>query len=869
MQEKYILANNLNANELCRSLAKNNVNTLGLRIVNSLEFAEICLNKSNISLSKQHISRMRQASLIYSFLNKINYFQSASFNDALNLADAINLIRLYCVENNDLTYIKKALLKGKFSDKNSAIIEVLNKYLDKLKLLNLIDTPGLIKYVIDNAKPIYKAEIITIKEFKYSPLEEQMFVSLSNNNCKNISFKRLFENSNEKVKQINFVEAYGSTNEIEHIIADIFKNHKVDKSVIAVAKPEQYVQLIYDMCKRYDIDVCFSCGLSITNSTAAKLLKLLLVWDGAGQHGIDCAKELFLSSAIDWNMLIDDKLDFLKKQKIAEFFGQLQLNCNKQYNDDSINNYLSKLNNDINNGDKRSKDEAKEKLELINYVDKIRPALEKGIFDFLKNYTYIRQGELGSLDEAALCSMIDIYDTFYEFNADKSFGEIADLMLKQNIWRKISKEGCLFVTNLEGLFSCARENIYICGLSADEFPGNPRENYLLLDEDLENLNRDCSYLPSSKNKIKQNIDTFENCLKLVKCISNSITLSYSSYDLASLKNKNASSTLLSFFDNEKPNKDFYQECKHANYFDEHLSASSYIGKNYTLGQELGFVNLHDDVINEDLLDRKWSATEVENYFLCPRKFYLLNVLKLPETEKHDVFEVIDAASLGSLAHKMMEILSLEKIDNNGKILFEKSEFLKKCEDAFDEYLLTVPGKEEIAKQREKKSFINMMDTAFDVDKSILNNVLAKEIWYSGKHYSGVRLHGYPDRVEKNSDGTKIVVDFKTSRSPKQKEADVKTCLQTMIYAWLISQKNDGIKEFLCEYRMLRLGTKISCFANEDSFKQLDELIETFAEALKNKKFPRNPGSNNTNCTYCTMADICNWHQDCEQGGKHE
>ena len=100
----------------------------------------------------------------------------------------------------------------------------------------------------------------------------------------------------------------------------------------------------------------------------------------------------------------------------------------------------------------------------------------------------------------------------------------------------------------------------------------------------------------------------------------------------------------------------------------------------------------------------------------------------------------------------------------------------------------------------------MMAAAFDADPG--NEILSAEEEYRMLHPSGIKLRGYPDRIERIGDGSCVVVDFKTKRSTEHKKDDIDTCLQVVIYAWMCEQA--GIPVSSCEYRYLRKRLAVTC-----------------------------------------------------------
>ena len=70
----------------------------------------------------------------------------------------------------------------------------------------------------------------------------------------------------------------------------------------------------------------------------------------------------------------------------------------------------------------------------------------------------------------------------------------------------------------------------------------------------------------------------------------------------------------------------------------------------------------------------------------------------------------------------------------------------------------------------------------------------------------IRFVGSFDRLEKNNFGNYILVDYKTGSSIKHKEDDVISCIQGLLYAYMI-EKELGIKVSRCEFRYPFVGNK--------------------------------------------------------------
>ena len=247
------------------------------------------------------------------------------------------------------------------------------------------------------------------------------------------------------------------------------------------------------------------------------------------------------------------------------------------------------------------------------------------------------------------------------------------------------------------------------------------------------------------------------------------------------------------------------------------------------------------------LERAWSPSALDIFFQCPRRFYLTKVLWLPEDEPDDPFMVLSAADIGTLAHAMMEELAAKDMP--------KADFLKLSEKAFNDFLVGRPPIHEDDADKERKEFLKMMDSAYDQDPH--NEVISAEEEYTYDHPSGVKLHGFPDRVEKDKDGNLIIADFKSGRTITHIKNDIDTCFQVVVYAWLLEQAGTDISR--CDYRYLRKNRTITCDYNDDMKNKLNEKLVQFKTAVETNDFPRN--ENETSCKYCKMRDICLWEGD--------
>lgn len=816
MRETIILTNKVNAIELCRSLSLYGCPTMGYRVFNAVELAKYALNRSNIVYDKRIINSSEKSSIIFSFINKIDYFRNASYVDACNLAGVFDIIQRSIIEQNILECAKERLLTENFVEKNDAIFKAFNFYLNFLKGNNLTDPWEFVRFALFNASTI-DAKFLYMQEFNLSNLELEFLKVLSNDSAQKINFCTLFNHNSSFADNGKVIKAYGAINELEYVIDNIYSNFDIDDCIIVVTDTKKYGQLLYSMAKQYKIPMTFSFGISINNTNPCILLRSLLNWDGPGYNCVDSLYELFNNQALNINLLFSDLgyeglPDNATIKNISQYCGNLKLSTNKDSNKFKLNN----LDN---------------KHEFYSVAVKLSNIFEKGIVPFLKKYTLIRDD---SLDDVSLSYIINEIDTFNKYNIDSDFKKAISRIMSHNLGHELSAPGHIHVSTLEQLFSSPRKNVYFCGLSSKEFPGKNKENYLLLDSDLENFDRRIL----SDNLLLHKIKLFEYATSFLKALSCDQQYLYSYYDLSELKEQNASSVLYKIVDD-------FDTCKCIDYFDAKISGSRLLLKKYISGTEINY----DDTfvqpqVNENLMEKSWSFSAIDTYLSCPRKFYYQYVLKVPQIEDTDPFEVLNAAEIGIIAHEMMKYLSKNNVDKNN--------FLDLCNNSFNDFLKNKPALIQSKSDNERNDFINMMSSAYDFNASIGNKSILYESNIDAVHEpTGIKLHGFPDRIE-NDGKHNIVVDFKTGREVRHNNNDPVSCLQVLIYAFLCEKNNLDWKIAKGQFRYLRNSAVVEIKYDQESKNKMDEILTVFSDGIKNNNFERC----SKNCNFCSYKDIC-------------
>ena len=97
-----------------------------------------------------------------------------------------------------------------------------------------------------------------------------------------------------------------------------------------------------------------------------------------------------------------------------------------------------------------------------------------------------------------------------------------------------------------------------------------------------------------------------------------------------------------------------------------------------------------------------------------------------------------------------------------------------------------------------------------------------------------------------------MLDYKTGRRMKHLANDPESCIQTLLYAYMIEHAADcaGKKVSACKYLYLRDGAEIPCAPDEAA---VDAVLTELRQALDTGVFPR---VKDDSCKYCAYRIIC-------------
>ena len=239
MQERIILAPGLYGNELTKNMALHGVDCFDLRIVSAAELAKIALMRAGVSITEDFVDSNEELGIIAEAVEGVAYFEKTSYADLRNIAAAIRQMRSFVADPDEGKVLKDTLGKGTFKEKNQALLSVYDKYMQILKDNGRIDNVLLIRKAIAEGE-ITDAEFSTLEKFRPDPLSEALISKLSGGKYTEISIKSLYNAEDKPLKIASYKNCYGTTNEVETIISDIYPKKKVDSCTVAVTDSATY-----------------------------------------------------------------------------------------------------------------------------------------------------------------------------------------------------------------------------------------------------------------------------------------------------------------------------------------------------------------------------------------------------------------------------------------------------------------------------------------------------------------------------------------------------------------------------------------------------------------------------------------------------
>lgn len=306
---------------------------------------------------------------------------------------------------------------------------------------------------------------------------------------------------------------------------------------------------------------------------------------------------------------------------------------------------------------------------------------------------------------------------------------------------------------------------------------------------------------------------------------------------------------------------------------------------------------------ETLLNQAMSATALENWAVCPRRYFFAHVLHLKDEELPEEIEEISAADRGSLVHKTLEQFFQEVIDTGSKaphqvwsdIEHERlQQIFDELADAAEQHGLTgYPALWQLTRASILTDLHQFLRFDDEQRARFRSTPIAAELRFGYRDIPAlevdfpngktVRFTGSADRVDICEDGRVIVVDYKTGSYTPFKELSVEnpvaagTKLQLPVYALAAAQKVSSLDTSSVDTGSTREGAVRSEYwfiskkggfrsngyeLTPEVFSRFYQAVTSITDGIGQGVFPGvpdplgRPDGDHTNCAYCNFDRLC-------------
>ena len=768
---KIIYSDTLNETEFLRTLAKIGIKTLGVRVMDSYDLSLLVLAKLGKNKKGVYLNNEEQDFIYY------NELQPNCFNDASNIRSAINTFR-DSGKGNSFDKLEPFLNKD-FDIKYRSIKEAFEKYNDYKNKNNCYDLYDLL-YELGNSPTSLNEEVIYFDDLPFSPLAVSVFSNYFD--LKSLRLSSLISNDYGCKPKVN--KCYGKNNEFACVLNTILnKKIKLDTCLVVLTDSNDITGLINHL-DQFNIPFSSSLGFPFGQTNVGKMVAKIKAMKNL-VFGVDAYRSLFNAPYFKKDNYLSNFKDEWDVNNFIKYVGWLRPN----FDDDPIlvNPHLYKP-------------------EMFDALKTICDDINNG------NDKYIEFIENNVVDDKYGFEAITLLKKYLS-NSKKynvQFDVVVDSLLSTTVSQHISSSGALHICSLSQAFSSIRENVFVIGLDSS-FPGNPKENYLIYDEEYLNMSA-AKYISSEIVKEK------ERLMNLLITFSKNSYLSYSYYNVIDTKEANPSSII--FRINSGNILEF-------NYEDDKLSI------NYDLITQFNKGLLSETILDshsyhydsKQILSAEFSPSSFGDFFNNKLAFVLQYIFGIKVQEPDDPYVVISDSDRGTLFHAIVK--GFEK----GKI--SQADFVKKGLQRFDNFLEAKPAIVSATKQREKTLFERALINMYLADPG--NSCVMAEKKIENCSIDGVLFKGTFDRLEKNSLGQYILVDYKTGTSLHHKNDDPESCIQGLLYAAMIKEKLN-IDVSYCEFRYPFANDKVQIQCDTTNQTKLTVLIKQFKDAIINHDF---------------------------------
>lgn len=804
------------------------------------------------------------------------------------------------------------------SEKMDTITKLMELYKSTLKSLQLWDQADLYQHARAHlVSDTVNLRFAVLSNLELTPLENNFFEQLTNGYYnvlqmpvpKGLTFPRFYEESFQsidhdfhhpilnvysdefkKTDSVRLFKAFGKTNEVNYVFQQLLKDKVPFDDALILYTASEYAQLIKRAAEYFEVPVTMGSGVDITSTKAFHFIKELCQYIQNG-YRIEDLKGIFYDGSLEIVEKTDqDNSKKTSSRKMYEMLSRLNIGW-------GLDRAIEKLKQKVN------EEENKENIKPLNipiyeglivFFEDIKEATKdfdgefdflifiKGILQLASKYMRVQGFKVKQESVARNVIISELNDLLtipsLKMTMAENINRLINQLEKLTISQSTETAGHLHAESYARGGFIQRKHVYVIGLDAKKFPVSKNESPILTDAERTKLSpqlrQSKDYESYSKYKL----------LEVLGTAGGSITLGYSYYDTAKVRECNPSTFIQQVMEKQEITNqevlDFGFVAK-----DSALIAGD-LGAYLTAWGEDEFLNeryqfkltpLASDTAYE-VSNRVLSASAIERMAVCNRKFYFYDVLKIRKKEElqFDTGQWLKSNEIGILYHRIFERFISE-------VIMQKNENVKMDDIVIEEFnnkRLEVPCPME-------ELYINELEKALKISENFAEKTykdmerrgwtpLAVEhrfddlkitLTSDDENSLEFSLKGVIDRIDDFGDGTYRIVDYKTGK--KSNFEKKKYQLQHYLYklAYEASLKIEGrveneITEAYYDFPMdqSEIVFKKEELVRKETKKASVELKDVLSELItKINAGSTAPTSDIKNCHFCDYKEICRIH----------
>lgn len=288
------------------------------------------------------------------------------------------------------------------------------------------------------------------------------------------------------------------------------------------------------------------------------------------------------------------------------------------------------------------------------------------------------------------------------------------------------------------------------------------------------------------------------------------------------------------------------------------------------------------------IQRAVSPTSLEHYAVCGYRYFCRSLLKLQVVDEPDEKQTMDAATRGSLIHKILETFFAERqADNRPQpneawTSADRDRLMQIADDVLSGARESGQTGLDIFLQHESRTIRADLARFLEADTVFRRETgavpISFELAIPETDVAGVRLRGFADRIDRTPDGKKAwVIDYKTGstwdvqgmeKDPLKGGAK----LQLPVYLAAVSDAEEATALY---WFITQRGdfSRITYTPSPERDVRFQDTLSAIVGGIRAGAFPAVPNEEDEwkggfkNCTYCDFDRICSRRRDLEHAVK--